>query len=187
MPDPDKAMQTQLTNLEQRSGKTLAQLHAVLKQSKLDKHGAMVTLLKQELGMGHGDANLVVHLFRQQGEPAGAKPAGDPLDAIYTGAKAPLREVHEALLARITKFGPFEQAPKKAYVSLRRKKQFAMVGPGTKGRLQVGLNLRDVEPTERLVAMPAGGMCQFSVHLTSVKEVDAELLRWLRLAFDAAG
>jgi len=187
MPDPDKAMQTQLANLEQRSGKALAQLHAMLKQSKLDKHGAMVTWLKQELGMGHGDANLVVHLFRQQVESTGAQAAGDPLDAIYAGAKAPLRQVHEALLARITEFGPFEQAPKKAYVSLRRKKQFAMVGPGTKGRLQVGINLRELEPGERLEAVPAGGMCPFVVHLTAKNEVDEQLLGWIRRAYEAAG
>ena len=182
----DQAQQTQLANVQQRTRKTLAQLHAVLAKSKLDKHGAMVTLLKDELGMGHGDANLVVHLFRQQAEPAAATSA-DPLDAIYTGAKAGLRAIHEALLARVQKFGPFEQAPKKAYVSLRRKKQFAMVGPGTKGRLMVGLNVRDLEPTDRLAAQPAGGMCQFVVHLTSAKEVDAELLGWIRRAFAAAG
>ena len=163
MSDPDQAVQTQLANIRQRTGKTLSQLHALLRKSGADKHGAMVTFLKQELGMGHGDANLVVHLFRQQTEPA------------------------EALLARLPKFGAFEQAPKKAYVSLRRTKQFAMVGPGTKGRLQVGLNVRDLAATERLVAMPAGGMCQFTVHLTAAKEIDAELLGWLRAAFDAAG
>lgn len=187
MSDPDQAVQTQLANIRQRTGKTLPQLHALLQKSGVDKHGAMVKFLKEEHGMGHGDANLVVHLFRQQAEPPAATTGGDPLDVIYAGKKAELRPVHEALLARIAKFGAFELAPKKAYVSLRRKKQFAMVGPGTKGRLQVGLNLRDVEPSERLVAMPPGGMCQFTVHLTTVQEIDAELLRWLRAAFDAAG
>ncbi len=186
MTKPDQAQQTQLANIQQRTGKTLAQLHTVLANSKLDKHGAMVALLKTELGMGHGDANLVVHLFRQQAAPAAATGA-DPLDAIYTGRKAGLRAIHELVLARVQEFGPFERAPKKAYVSLRRKKQFAMVGPGTKGRLQVGLSVRDLEPTDRLQAQPAGGMCQFVVHLTSAKEVDAELLGWIRRAFDAAG
>jgi len=188
MSDPDRAVETQLANIRQRTGKTLPQLHALLQNCGLDKHGALVTFLKQEHGMGHGDANLVVHLFRQQTESAATpKPGADPLDAIYTGKKADLRPLHDALLLRLAKFGTFAQVPKKTYVSLRREKQFAMVGPGTKGRLQVGLNVRDLEPTDRLVAMPPGGMCQFTVHLTAAKEIDPELLGWIRRAFDAAG
>lgn len=186
MADPDAAARTQIRNLEQRSGKTLAQLHALLRQSGADKHGAMVALLKERFGMGHGDANLVAHTFRQQAAPATAADA-DPLDAIYAGKKAELRPLHEALLRRLAKFGAFEQAPKKTYVSLRRAKQFATVGPGTKGRLAIGLNLREFEPGERLVALPKGQMCQCVVHLTAPSEIDAELLGWVRAAFDAAG
>lgn len=187
MADPADAARTQIRNLEQRSGKTLAQLHALLLKSGADKHGAMVKLLKEQLGMGHGDANLVAHTFRQQAAPAAAAEDADPLDAIYTGKKAELRPLHEALLRRLVKFGAFEQAPKKTYVSLRRAKQFATVGPGTKGRLAVGLNLREFEPGERLVALPKGQMCQCVVHVGDAKEIDAELLGWIRAAFDAAG
>ena len=186
MSAPDKALATQLANIEQRTGKTQKQLFQLLSKSGLQKHGEMVAMLKKELHMGHGDANTVVHLFRKADAPAGSS-AADPLDAIYAGAKAPLRPLHEALLAKIGKFGAFEVAPKKAYVSLRRAKQFAMVGPGSKGRLEVGVNMKDVEGTERLVAQKPGGMCQFKVWLTDPKEIDKELLGWLRRAFDAAG
>jgi hypothetical protein len=109
------------------------------------------------------------------------------LDAIYTGPKATLRPVHDALMAAIAEFGPFEIAPKKGYVSLRRKKQFAMIGPATNTRVEVGLNMKDVAGTSRLEALPPGGMCQYKVKVTQAREVDKELIGWVRRAYDSAG
>ncbi|MCA8966136.1 MAG: DUF4287 domain-containing protein [Planctomycetes bacterium] len=186
MSTPDQATQTQLANLEKRTGKKLAQLHAALAKAGLDKHGQMVAWLKSEFGMGHGDANLVAHLFRAAAGPTAAA-GDDPLAAIYAGGKAALRPLHDAVMAKIGAFGAFEIAPKKTYLSLRRSKQFAMVGPGSKGRLEIGINLKDAEGDDRFVAQKAGGMCQFKVWLTDSKEVDKELVAFLRAAFDAAG
>ena len=87
----------------------------------------------------------------------------------------------------MTSFGPFEVAPKKGYVSLRRKKQFAMIGPATQKRVDVGLNVRDLPASARLKAMPPGGMCQYTVSLTDPGEVDAEVVGWVRRAYDSAG
>lgn len=194
MSSTEKALQTQLANIETRTGKTLKQLFAVLKKAKLEKHGEMVKFLKAELSMGHGDANTVVAMYRAEVSGTGGASAGrgghgdgDPLDAIYTAKKADLRPLHDAIMAKIKKFGDFEIAPKKAYMSLRRKKQFAMVGPGTKGRLEIGINNKDGVGTDRLVAQKAGGMCHFKVWLTEMSEVDKELIGWLKQAFDAAG
>jgi hypothetical protein len=195
MADPAKAVATQLANIEKRTGKTLKQLFEILKKSGLTKHGEMVAMLKADLEMGHGDANTLVHTFRAEADGAasdgqvgdGAGSPSDPLDAIYAGSKAPLRPLHEAVMAKIAKFGEFEIAPKKANVSLRRKKQFALLGPASKGRLEIGLNMKDVEATERLVAQPPGGMCQYKVFLTDAKEIDKELLGWVKIAYDSAG
>ena len=62
-----------------------------------------------------------------------------------------------------------------------------MIGPATNSRVEVGLNMKGVPGTERLLAQPPGGMCQYKVKLTGVTEVDTELLSWLRMAFDSAG
>jgi hypothetical protein len=182
----DKALQTQITNIQERTGKSLDDLFAMLGKSGLEKHGELRDKLKGDLGMGHGDANTVVHLYRERTAP-GPSAAGDPVDAIYDGAKADLRPIHEAIMDRVTTFGDFEVAPKKAYVSLRRKKQFAMVGPATKTQVEVGLNMKGVTSTERLVEQKPGGMCQYKVRLSSPAEVDEELLGWLRTAYDRAG
>jgi hypothetical protein len=187
----NKALETQLANIQKRTGKTLDELVAIVKKSGLAKHGEIVAMLKDKLGMGHGDANTIVHLAK--GGIPGATgaveaPAGsDPADAFYTGPKAALRPIHDNLMAAIDRFGEFEIAPKKTYVSLRRKKQFATIGPGTNTRVDVGLNMKGVKGTARLEALPPGGMCQYRVKVTSAREVDAELIGWIRTAYDAAG
>jgi hypothetical protein len=84
-------------------------------------------------------------------------------------------------------FGDYELAPKKAYVSLRRKKQFAMVGPATQKLVEVGLNAKGLPPSPRLKELPPGQMCQYTVRIGSVDEVDPELVSWLRAAYDSAG
>jgi hypothetical protein len=123
----------------------------------------------------------------QGAAPAGEVSTEDVVGAIYSGAKADLRPIHEQVMAAISELGPFEIAPKKGYVSLRRKKQFAMIGPGTKMRVQVGLNMKGIPATDRLIELPSGGMCQYRVNLADVKEVDPELMAWIRHAYDSAG
>jgi len=184
----DKAIETQLRNLQQRSGKTLAQLHDAVRASGLLKHGEIVAMLKRDFAMGHGDANLVAHGFRGAASPPPAATASPDaaVDEIYAG-KASLRPIHDALMQAIGRFGDFEVAPKKGYVSLRRKKQFATIGPATRTHVEVGLNMKGVGATDRLVALPAGGMCQYKVRLATADEVDAELTGWLRHAYDGAG
>jgi hypothetical protein len=185
--DIDKALATQLAKIEKRTGKTLAQLTTIVKNSGLTRHGELVAMLKQDLGMGHGDANTLVHYsLKSAGPGAGAVATPEVLDAMYTGTKAGLRPIHDALMAAIETFGPFEISPKKGYVSLRGKKQFAMVGPATNTQVEIGLNMKGVKGTSRLIEQKPGGMCQYKVRVGNAKEVDAELLGWIRQAYDAS-
>ena len=183
----DKAFETQLNNIQKRTGKTLDELFGIIWKSGLTKHGEIVNMLKRELGMGHGDANTVAKFFLKPAGEGKEVTADEVIDEIYSGAKAALRPIHEELMAAILQMGPFEIAPKKGYVSLRRKRQFAMIGPATRTRVEVGLNMKDVEGTTRLGEMPAGGMCQYKVNVTDVKEVDEELIAWIRRAYESAG
>ena len=89
-------------------------------------------------------------------------------------------------MTEIELIGEFEVAPKKGYISLRRKKQFAMIGPATNTRLEVGLNIKGLPATERLIEQPAGSMCNYKVKLTEVEQVDQELIDWIKRAYEGS-
>ena len=180
----EKATATQLKNIESKTKKSLDELRKLILASGLSKHGEIRDLLKRDLALGHGDANALANMaLKSEANPQTACPE----DEIYAGPKAELRPVHDKLISAVKGFGAFEIAPKKGYLSLRRKKQFAMAGPATKTQIELGLNLKGQAPTDRLIAIPPGGMCQFKVRISSTREVDAELLSWVRLAYQAAG
>ena len=184
MADPQAATATQLRNIETKTGKSLAALRAVVAQSGLTKVGEVRAMLIERFGLGHGDANALALASKA---PAVSAASDDPLTAIYSGAKAALRPLHEQVMIQIHRLGAFEIAPKKAYLSLRRKKQFAMLGPATQTQIELGLNAKCLPADPRLKVMAPGGMCQYTVRLSAPAEVDAKLVGWLRAAYDAAG
>ncbi len=189
MVDLEKAVQTQLGNIQKKTGRTLAELYGWLGSTGLAKHGQLRDAAKRELGLGHGDANTLVTLFmRSTGASAApAASADQAVDDLYKGPKAALRPLHDRVMASIDDFGPYEVAPKKNYLSLRRKKQFAMIGPATRSQVEIGLNVGRLDGGARLVAQRSGGMCQYKVRLGSIGEVDDELVGWIRAAYEAAG
>lgn len=185
-----KAMENQLKNIQSRTGKTLEELFAVYKASGLEKHGEVRELFIKEYGLGFGDATqLASYLIKSAGDLSGKVEVQDPdvaVAEIYSGGKAHLRPVHDEIMKLVSDFGPFEILPKKGYLSLRRKRQFAMIGPATNARIEVGINMKDIPPTKRLEQNPPGGMCQYKVKITSMDEVDEELKSWLLIAYNTA-
>jgi hypothetical protein len=186
MSSPEQALATQLRNIQAKTGQDLDALRAAVAGSGRSKHGEVRAWLMETYGLGYGDANTLAHVVADKAA-APADGAADPLDEIYTGKKAHLRPVHDAVLSAVTAWGDFEVAPKKGYVSLRRKKQFAMLGPKNAERAELGINLKDDVGSERIVAQKPGGMCQYAVSLAAPGDVDAEVLSVLRRAYDAAG
>lgn len=178
----DDAVQTQIRNIERKHGRSMEALIELVRDSGKAKHGEIVAWLKAEQGFGHGDANLVALTFLR----GPAAPAGDDLvEAIYVGPKAALRPFHDKVIEVARRFGgDVELSPKQTYVSLRRSKQFGTVGPASGGRLEIGFNLRGVEPSGRLES--STGMCTHRVRLSDPAELDAEVVGWLREAYDRA-
>lgn len=185
----DQAVQTQINNIQKKTGKSLVEIAATINQSGLTKHSEVRDLLKDTLGLGYGDANALTHaIFKSDGARAAeGKSLPVVLDEIYTGSKTGFRLIHEALMIHINKMGEFEVVPKKGYISLRRKKQFAMMGPKTNTRFEVGINAKDLPVNNRLLEQPKGSMCSYIVNLADAKEVDAELIAWIKTAYDQAG
>jgi hypothetical protein len=176
-----------VANLKEKTGRALPDWLKLVKKSGLAKHGEIVKHLKSEHAMGHGYANLVAH-YALQAAAGGAPAGGDLVDAQYAGDKAALRPALEAILKAVKRFGnDVEIAPKKTCVSLRRNKQFALVQASTKTRLDVGLNLKGRKPEGRLeTAGSFSGMCSHRVRVTAPGQVDAELIAWLRAAYEAS-
>ena len=182
------AAQTMLNNIPDKTGKTLKQWHTLLKKSGLEKHGELMKLLKGEHGVTHGFANLIVHEYRHGGGSSGGAGSDDLVAAQYAGVKADLKPIYDALIKTVQGFGKdVEVAPKKAYVSLRRNKQFGLIQPSAKTRVDVGFNLKNAKPTERLEESGSfNKMVSHRVRLTDKKQINAELKKWLKEAYDAA-
>jgi hypothetical protein len=187
----DKAVETQLNNIQKKTGKSLAELAAYIQASGLTKHWEIRSMLMRDLDLGYGDANTLVHYaLKSDGERAAQEKGlstGNLLDEIYAGTKANLRPIHDRLMESINTFGEFEIASKKGYVSLRRKKQFVMIGPATNTRVEVGINIKQLDPDNRLIPMPAGSMCNYKVKVSGVQEIDDNLIAWIRAAYNNAG
>lgn len=191
MADEAKAMATMVANIEAKTGKTLAQLGQVMAKSGLTKHGELRSMLMDTFGLGHGQANTVVHLVLKSDGASAAAASGasadDVLGALYSGKKADLRPVHDAVLAFLGTLGTYETAPKKDYVSYRRKKQFLMVGPKTATAVELGFGAKSLPKDARLKEMPPNSMCKYAMRLGAARELDAKVKQWIKTSFDEAG
>jgi len=181
------AEESQWRNLEAQTGRSRAQWIVLANAQGLAKHRELVAWLKSTHGLGHGNANLVAVRAREaaQGSAAGTD---DLVAAQYAGAKEQLRPLYEQLIKTAQQLGAdVEIAPKKTYVSLRRNKQFGLIQPSTADRIDVGLNLKGVDPAGRLEASGSfNAMVSHRVRLAKGATVDAELKRWLKQAYEAA-
>ena len=187
---PEEMQATMVANLKAKTGKTLPQWLKITKASGLEKHGAIVKLLKSEHGMTHGFANLVAHHHLGSPSVTGSAQAGgdDLVAAQYAGKKEGLKPIYDALIDATNKLGKdVEIAPKKAYVSLRRSKQFALIQPSTATRVDLGLNLKGEPTTARLEASGSfNAMVSHRVRLEKPADVDKAVRAWLKKAWAEA-
>ncbi|MGQ0738344.1 MAG: DUF4287 domain-containing protein [Bacteroidota bacterium] len=183
----DKATQTQIANIEKNTGKKLEEWIAIVKKSGFAKHGELVNFLKEKHGFTHGNANTVVH-FAKQSHAGAAENTDDLITEQYKGKKN-LKPWYDKITVEINKFGKdVEVAPKKAYVSLRRKKQFALIQPSTKDRLDVGLNIKGVAPSGMVEdGSKWNAMCTHRIRVEDEKAINKKLINWIKQAYDQAG
>ncbi len=182
-----QAWDSMVRNLVEKTGKSIDQWVKIARTAGATKHGELVNFLKSKHGLTHGYASMVA--FRTIEGPKDVGSGGeDSLAAQYGDDKAALRPIYDAVIAAVSRFGDdVEVSPKKAYVSLRRKKQFAILQPSTRTRLDVGLSLGKTKPAGRLETSGSfSAMVSHRVRIESEREVDAELIQWLRTAYESA-
>jgi len=176
----DKALQTMINNMPEKTGKTLENWIQILDKKDHEKHSDAVKYLKTEHNVTHGFANTIVALFKEQNAPQ-----EDLVLTQYSG-KELLKPIYEVLISSVAEFGEDVLiTPKKGSVSLIRKKQFALIKPATKARIDLGLKLKDVELQGRLQdSGPFGTMCTHRIQLHNVSDVNSEVIKWLSLAYN---
>ena len=182
----DNASASMIANLKDKTGKSLDEWKVVISKQNFTKHGEIVKFLKDEHTVTHGYASEIA-LKVLGSDAASAADTGELLENQYKG-KEHLKPFYDKVLAEVQNFGEeFEIAPKKAYVSLKRKKQFVTLNPASKTRFEIGLNLKGVEPSGKLEAEKPNGICSHKINLTDLGEIDAEVISWVKMAFDKAG
>ena len=179
----EKALQTMIDNMPEKTGKSLEEWKAILKEKGFAKHGEAMKFLKGEHGVTHGFANTIIHLSKEN------KDSEDDLVTTQYKGKEDLFPIYKKLLSVVEQFGKdVTITPKKTTVSIIRKKQFALIKPATKTRIDLGLKIKDKPTSGRLEnSGPFGSMCTHRVKLSAVSEVDEELADWLKEAYEKAG
>ncbi|WP_372786597.1 DUF5655 domain-containing protein [Phenylobacterium sp.] len=181
----EQAVATFERNIATQTGATVEDWIVRVRATDLARHGEMVAWLKSAHGLGHGHANHIA----KRALSVGADAAGeDGVGHLFEGPKAALRPLYDAVVASVTALGPdVELAPKKANVSVRRSKQFALLQPSTAARLDLGLILKGRPPKGRLEASGSfNAMFTHRVRLAGPADLDAEVKAWLKAAYDGA-
>jgi predicted transport protein len=182
----DKATQTMIENLHKNTGKTLEQWIDIVKERNFNKHGEIVKFLKEQHEFTYGFANFVAHKANET-DAGSAENQNDLIIKQYEG-KEHFKPIYNKLISEIQTFGKdIEVSPKNNYVSLRRKKQFAILNPATKTRFEIGINLKGQEPKGKLEAEKPNSMCSHKINIAEIKDIDKEVFDWLKTAYENAG
>jgi predicted transport protein len=179
----DKALETMIANMPEKTGKSLNAWIVILKEKTFTKHSEAVNFLKKEHGVTHGFANTIVHLSKED-----KTQTVDLITSQYEKKEA-LKPIYDALKSYIETLGnAIEFAPKKAYVSVRRKKQFVIIQPSTKTRVDLGLNLKGKEAEGILENSGSfSAMCTHRIRLATIEDISEDVKNWIKEAHEAAG
>ncbi|GGW26888.1 DUF4287 domain-containing protein [Arenibacter certesii] len=175
----DKALQTMIDNMPEKTGKSLGEWKKILKEKSFAKHTEGVNYLKAEYQVTHGFANTIVTLSKEEDSTY-----EDLVVSQYKG-KEHLFPIYEKLITYIKTLGAdITITPKKGSVSIVRKRQFVLIKPATKTRIDLGLKLKDKPTTEKLEnSGPFGTMCTHRVQLFGLDDIDAQLKDWIQEAY----
>ena len=181
MTDPLAPFGTMPQTLEAKTGRSLADWQATVRGLGVSRHGEIVKALKQEHGLSHGYANMLALLATGYGTSS----EDELLTGLFAGSRAGLRPIYDRVESVITEFGEdVEVLPKKSMVGFKRKRQFACFTPGSATRVDLGITMKDEAPADARIKATPGGMTSHVVPITSVDQVDDDVVRWLRLAYD---
>jgi hypothetical protein len=179
-----------LDNIQAKTGKPpkdfqeLAEKKGLLREGV--KTGEIVAWLKDDFGLGRGHAMAIVLMIKSATEPRVSK--NDQIARHFTGNKSGWRKPYDGLINKVKQFGSdVSVSPTNSYISILRKgKKFAVVQITT-DRLDIGIKLKGISSKGRLLDSGTwNSMVTHRVRITNIKELNAEIIKWLKQAYDAA-
>jgi hypothetical protein len=191
---PGVAMtQKWIAELKQKTGRSLEEWLRLIKKSGPKDEKARREWLKTEHGLGTNSAWWLAERAEGKGTEIGdpgeyLKAAEGYVEQMFAGSKAELRPIYEALLKVGLRIGKEAKAcPCQTIVPLYRKHVFAQIKPTTRTRIDFGFALGDTKAKGRLI--DTGGFAKkdritHRIEITSLKDIDDEVKRWLKLAYD---
>lgn len=186
-------MQKWITELKQKTGRSLEEWLAYIKKSGPKDEEGRRAWLKEKHGLGTNTAWWLAERVEGKGQESGdpdlylAKAELD-VDKMFSGGKAKLRPLYDALLKLGLKTGKEAKAcPCSTIVPLYRNHVFAQIKPTTQTRIDMGFALGDLKPTGRLI--DTGGFAKkdritHRIPITSMDDIDDEVKHWLKVAYD---
>jgi hypothetical protein len=191
---PGVAMvQDWIAGLPKKTGRTLDEWVVLVKKEGPPTEKERREWLKKEHGFGTNGAWWVAERAEGKGAEDGdpeayLKAAEGYVEAMFSGGKAGLRPIYDALLKLGFSMGNDVKAcPCQTIVPLYRNHVFAQIKPSTRTRIDFGFALKDTKATGRLI--DTGGFAKkdritHRIPITSLGDLDAEVERWLKRAYE---
>jgi hypothetical protein len=176
-----------LAILKERTGRTLDDWVRVVKKSGPPTERERIAWLKD----AHGITTNYALWIAKRTDGGGSAAAYDPdamVEAMFAGKKAGLRPIYDCLLAQAFGFGKdVRVSPCKTIVPFYRKHVFAQVKPAAATRIDVGFALKDKKPSGKLIStggFEKGDRITHRIPVASLGEIDAEVRKWLKHAYE---
>jgi hypothetical protein len=179
--------QAYLDTIKAKTGKTPDDFRILAAQKGLTKYPEVMTWLKTDFGLGHGHANVIAQLL-VNADKFQASPE-DKLATHFTGAKACWREAYTTLVEELARLGDdFKVAPTSSYISLLRgARKFGIIQISAANHIDIGIKLKGVAPIGRLESAGTwNNLVTHRVRISDPNQNDAEVLAWLKRAYEAA-
>ena len=177
-----QSRETWIRVLEESTGEGVDIWNRRIEQERFRDEQNLRAWLTQQGVTGYPQSLLVMERF---GYPDFLVASADQLiEGQYTD-RPQLRPIFDAIINAVSELHGVTIQVRKTYVSLvSPRRTFARIQPTTKTRLDLGLRLAGQKPEGRLQPSTIHETMKLQISLTSVEQVDAEVLRWLRQAYD---
>ncbi len=189
MPKSPKEMGEAIAkNLPAKTGRTFEQWVELTRRQGPASRKERIGWLKSGYGLGTVTANFIAADAEGRSIVDTYADEDALLDAMYAGEKAALRPLYNELVKAARKLGSdVDLTVCKTYVGIRHGRQFAIIKPTTRARVDLGLVLPGAKAGGRLLNAGSIGNDRMThrIEIATKKVIDAEVIRWLKAAFDA--